>query len=701
MRPSFQPLLAVFASLTLVGACIAIPEGSGIPTPITQQDEAGADSFVNVEASGPADASYETPVADPHAVIGIDPPHGPFSGGQHAVVRGAGFASSARVWLGNVEVPAADVVAADPTRIQISVPAGAPGDVDVRVQNGNDQSTSRTLPAGYSYDAFYADPSSAPTSGGTIIQLMGMHTGWVDGTTVTIGESPCEDLQVKSAEQIQCKVPAHMAGSVAITAQVPGQSPIVVYDAFTYADSDNGFKGGLSGAALSGALRVGAFNAYTGDPIAAATVIAGDSLGTALVQQTNASGITVFQDSGLSGKRSVTIAKKCYGPTTFVDVPVDTVTAYLTPVISPDCGADAGDVPPTGGSGYEPSYIQGELVWRNGVEFKPGVWTNVPVPASADERRAAYVFTPAGDPTYAFQLPDASQASTPEHAGVLGSTFSLTTSAGNQTLYALAGIENRKLNPPVFTAYAFGMIQGVSTLPGQTTTDVYIDMDKSLDQALTLSATPPAPGPRGPDRLIASVAVQLGNVGYALFPNGRKIVPLASTGPISIVGLPGLDGPLSGASFVSSVSAVTGPSQGVPKSIVGKYLSTDATLGVHIDGFVQVPVLATPAAAEPFDGQHLSVQYAPGGANVDVTVARIDGGGGLQEWLIVAPSGKTDLELPDLTSTGGALAPGPVSISVYGGHVDDNGFDYGTLLYRHTDTRGWTAYSYDVFHTYY
>jgi len=226
-------------------------------------------------------------------------------------------------------------------------------------------------------------------------------------------------------------------------------------------------------------------------------------------------------------------------------------------------------------------------------------------------------------------------------------------------------------------------------------------MNKPLDQAVVLSTTPPTPGPKGPDRLISSVAVQIGNEGYAIFPNAQRTTLLASTGDISFVGLPGLTESLSGARFVSSARAVTGANGGAPMSIVGKFLTTDASVPVQIDGFVQVPVLTVPGTGEPFDGRHLEAQYAPGGAFVDVTVFRIQASSGLMEWVIVAPAGKTSVELPDIASLGAGLDHGPITINVYGGHIDDQGFNYGTLVYRHMDNRGWLAYAYDVFNGFY
>lgn len=702
MHRAHRPIVVSLAATALLGACIAIPEGEGIPSRITDRDDASADSFVNVDAGGPTqDAQTELPPTDPHTIIGVDPSHGPFTGGRLAIIRGNGFKSNVRVWFGTTEIQSQDVTAADPTRIQIVVPPGDPGSIDVRTQNGDDESTSSELLGGYTYDLFYAEPSSGPTTGGTIIRILGKSTGWSESTQVSVGDTPCLSTTVVSATEIECATPPHVAGAVSIAITDGTSIPDVVYDAYTYSDSDNGFKGGLSGGPLSGKLKVAAYNAYTGEPIANADVIAGDNLDSALTGKTDAAGIVIFEDSSLQQERSVTIAKTCFEPTTFVDVPVDTVTVYLSPVLSPECLGDGGEVPPVGGKGATQATIRGELVWTGGTEFKRAPWTNVPGPKSEEEAQVAYLFQPHWDPTSKFALPDPSRAITPDADGGIGYEFSTTTGGGNITLYVLAGIENRAVVPATFTAYAFGLIQGIAAKPGESTEEVFINIDKPLDQAVVLSTSPPTPGPKGPDRLISSVAVQIGNEGYAIFPNAQRTTLLADTGDIAFVGLPGLTDSLADARFVSSAKAVTGANAGAPMSIVGKFVSTDASVPVLIDGFVQVPVLTRPSAGEPFDGTHLEIQFAPGGALVDVNVVRIEASNGLMEWLIVAPSGKTAIELPDLNALGVGLPHGPVSINVYGGHIDNQGFDYGSLVYRHTDTRGWLSYAYDVFNSYY
>ncbi len=688
--------MALIATST-IGACIAVPEGAGIPHKLS--DDGGVDGFVTFDAL-PAqnDALTELSTTDPHSVIGVDPPHGRFSGDQHAIIRGNGFGSNARVWFGASLVPASGVVAIDLNKLQVSVVPGDPGPVDVRVQNGDDASTSRTLKAGYVYDPFYAQPSSGPTSGGTVIQMHGKGTEWATGTKVQIGSTDCQTLEILSATEMKCTMPPHPTGSVSITVQAGGLSAQVVDDAFIYSDSDNGFKGGLAGAPLNGMLRVTVFNSYTGLPVVGATVIAGDSLSGALQRKVDSSGIVVFQDAALVGTRSVTVAKKCYEPITFVDVPVDSVTVYLSPIMSPDCGGDGGDVPPVGGKGSNPSTIHGELVWLGATEFKRSGWVNVPGTKSDDEARVAYLFTPSSDPGSTFYLPDSSSAVRPDTDGSIGYGFTYTTWAGNLTLYALAGIENRKANPPTFQAYAFGLVRGVATVPGQSVGDVFIEMSKTLDQAVSLVVRPPSPGPKGPNRVAASVAVRLGNEGYAIFPNASRSIPIASEVPITFIGLPGLDTFLEGSQFVSSASAVTGASSGPPMSIVGRYASIDASITVPIDGFVQVPVLKTPAPATKFDGTHIEFQTALGGAPIDLTVVNVDASQGLITWTVTIPAGKTSIELPDLGQLGIGLPSGPVDIGVNCAHIEQ--FDYQNLQYRHLSARGWNAYGYDVFHGY-
>ena len=103
-----------------------------------------------------------------------------------------------------------------------------------------------------------------------------------------------------------------------------------------------------SGAPLAGQLKVLVYDNFSGDALPGSYAIVGSNLDSALVAQADGTGVALFSDPTLSKPVTVTVASKCHSPISFVDVPVDTVTAYLDPVISPECGSD-GLPPPAGG----------------------------------------------------------------------------------------------------------------------------------------------------------------------------------------------------------------------------------------------------------------------------------------------------------------------------------------------------------------
>ncbi len=690
--PRTLALRGVLLFAWTASACIA-----GAPEGIRRQtDGDGEEPLINFDGGvPPIDAAPEIPVADPYAVIGADPAHGPFTGGQRVLIRGNGFAAATRVFFGEVEADASTMVPIDPTRLQIIAPKGSAGSVTLTVQKGDDTSTRRSLPGGYAYDALYAAPSSGPVAGGTVIEIAGDGTSFGDSAIVKIGGKSCTTQTVNGPTSITCTVPKGTPGAKPVSVDAGDGQPIVVLDAYTYEDSTNGFKGGLSGAPIEGQLKVLVYDNFTGDPIPGAHVIVGSDLPSALVKQVDATGVALFADPSLSAPRTVTIAAKCHSPITFVDVPVDTATVYLDPVLSPACAAD-GDPPPVGGKPGAGGGISGELVWTGAVEFKKSPWINVPAEAPG-ERRAAYVFHANGDPTATFQLPHPSTAVLPDTPGELGYQFQIGSGVGNRALYALAGIETTT-EPAKFTAYAMGMVQGVSVEPGTFTEQVYIVMDRTLDQALTMDVTPPAPGPKGPDRVRATVSVMLGNDGYAILPAGVKTPLLPLAGPIGFVGLPALDGSFLGTTYLSTARAVTGPQAQAPMSVVGRLLSTSTAEDLFVEGFVGVPTLNTPANGAAWDGRHLATTFGAGGSAIDLSVYDITSGNGLIRWTVVVPKGSHAVEIPDLsgfTFPYGGLPGGPITIGVYGARVDK--FSYGALRYRDIRPIGMSAYALDYF----
>jgi len=680
------PALAIAGS----GACIAsAPEG------IVRQtaDDGSADALFWGETGMPEPTKPDVGTPDPHAVYGANPSHGPFAGGQRVLIQGQGFASNARVWFGSTEVDPTTLVPIDPSRVQVNAPPGVAGAVDLTVQNGDDESTRRTLAGGYVYDPIYAVPSSGPVAGGTAVDIFGQGTAWDDSTVAKIDLKPCTTLTVVDPEHLTCIVPQGTPGSKTVSV-ASGDATINVLDGYTYEDSENGYKGGLSGDAIAGKLKILVYSNFTGDPIPGAFAIVGTGGPGTLTASTDATGVALIEDPSLNAPQTVTVAATCSSPISFVDVPVDTVTVYLDPVATPAC-AKMGDPPPVGGKGSEGGILTGELFWEGGVEFKKAPWTNVPAPLGPNEEQAAYIFLATTDPAATFYLPPPSMAIRPDDPGSIGYEFIYYTGPGNRTLYALAGIENRAISPPKFTAYAMGVVKGIPVTPGGKVEHVYIPMTKTLDQILTLDVEAPAPGPKGPDRLKATVSVMLGNDGFATLPSGQKTPFLPLAGPVKFTFVPPLDGDLAGSTYLATARAVTGPSASAPMSVIGRLLATSTSQPIPAGGFVGVPTLVAPAPSSAWDARHLQTTFAAG-SPIDLSVYDIVSGNGLIRWTVAVPKGAHAIELPDISFVpDGSMPKGPVSIGVYGARI--NGFDYGTLRYRDLRPTGMTAYAFDTF----
>ena len=659
-------------------------------------DDAGAPDAIALDGGPVSDASPDALEVAPHVVLGIDPPHGPFAGGTLVMIRGNGFESNARVWFGDVEVPRAKVTPVDPQRIQVETPAGATGAVDITVQNGAAESTSATLTGGYTYDRFYASPSSGPTSGGTIITVQGDSTNWDENTEVEIDRKPCTDISILSPTKLACTTPPSAAGAKVLSV-LSGTEREDVLDGFTYGNSDNGFRGGLSGQPLSNQLTVLAFDNVAGAALPGVAVLAGDDVDSGEVEHTDQNGVATFSGN-LGPMRSITLALKCFQPITFYDVPVDHLTAYLDPVLSPACGK-LGDLPPGGGTPGVGAGVSGEVVWAPDEELKRRGWTNVPQPAVDTEKDVAYVFRLSDHADDPFRLPSPSSAITRDSEGAVGYKFYQSTSPGNFTMYTLAGLEDDSKSPRTFTAYAMGILNGVAVKPGQTSDDVYIEVDVPLDHALTLTLEPPTPGARGPDRIRASVAIQIQDQGFALLPNGNTEHSLPGASSFSFVGVPPLVGSLAGTKYVLGARAATGSVEAPPLSVIGAFSATSTSEPLNLGGFVPLPVLLSPPKNTKWDLSSLSLEQAKSGQSVDLTVVRIDAGDGLYEWTLVAPGPRNQLKLPSLEQLApeAALPVGSISIETTLAHIDD--FVYGSLRYRQLSTRGWNAYATDTFLT--
>jgi hypothetical protein len=675
--------------VAVVGAA-CLPTGTRRLAPLDHGDDDAAPPVIVDGGDEPGDA----PTVRPHAILGVDPPHGPFAGGTLTAVRGNGFDKDARVWFGDSEVPAEGVLVLDRQRLQVTSPPGKAGAVDVVVQNGDDTSTRATSKGGYTYDDFYLDPATGPTAGGSLVTVTAQAPLFDETTEVEIDLEPCEIQELKSATELTCRTPAGTPGQKSVRVTT-GDETVDVLEAFTYVVSNDGYQGGLSGEPLDGQIQVLVLDNVEGLAIPGATVLAGNSADSVLEAKSDSFGTALIASSKLGSKATITVAKKCFQPQTFVDVPVQKLTVYLDPVLSPACGDD-GELPAGGGVPGKAASISGQLVWPYDGEVRMNGFGNVPAPILEDVKQVAYVFRLSSRPTDKFSLPSAVSAVTPETTGDVGYDFYLATPPGNFTLYALAGLEDRTTTPYVFTPYAMGLTRGVAVGPSQTRSDVFIQIDLPLDHALRLDATGPKPTPRGPDRLEARLAIEVGSEGYMLLPNGLKSSLLPGEGTFNFVGIPPLTGSLTGTRYVATALAATGAAEGTPRSAVGLYATTTDTAPIGVDAFVEVPTLSAPASSARWNRTSFDISQEKGGPSPDLTLIDVSSGNDLVTWRIVAPGAPEHVEVPDLSAIDPdlTLVPGVLAINVKLVTIDD--FSYSTLATAKL-TRGYRAYAEDVF----
>jgi hypothetical protein len=669
------------AALVAAGACLP---GSGPPlNPYV--DDAGKPPPASL--GDDASTLMDVDLGPAFAVSGLQPAQGPWSGGTRTNISGRGFSSSVQVWIGPTKLDPSSVFASDPTDITVITPPGAPGPADVRVHDvpsGNDA----TLPAGFFYESFGVTPGSGSTTGGTLVALSGKGTHWTSGSTVAVGGKACPIVAFKDAADMTCTTPANAAGAYDIVVTNTDGTNDRASDAFVYSDSPDGYRGGLAGGALNGTLTVLAYDSWTGSPVKG-VAIAGSSLASAVTGTLDQYGTVRLTDPKLTGKVTVTVTGHCHQPWTYVDVPVDTVTVYLNPTLSPACSGN----PPSGGN-YVPQdqgEVDGELVWPGGIEFQRAPWSSVPMPTSSQQHQVAYVFAATGYSLDTFYLPNETTATTPQSGGQLGYAYAMTTSPGNQTLYAYAGIQDDSTSPPTFEPYVMGVGRGVPVQPNAKTVGVDIQMTTLLDRSLSMAPQMPPQGGRGPDRLVSSVAIDLGAGAYAILPQGSQTRLLPISGTVSFVGVPALDGMLAGSRYDLTAAAVTGTGQQSPTSVVAYIETTDANDPISVGGFFAIPSLVQPGIT-PWSGTHVQMQ---GSGPIDLAVIEVGTGAGLVTWTIVTPD-NLSFDLPDISQVSGvdSLVHGTISTTFAIARI--TGFDYGTLRTGQLSSSAWNAYAEDT-----
>jgi hypothetical protein len=687
--------LFVFASLLGLFAF-----GCNDPGPQVEIPDAGVpDTGPVVEDSGMGfgDSSFARTDLSISRVV---PDHGPFTGGTTAVLRGTGFTDESQVTFGTHMVQPADHQLVDGRRLQVVVPAGEVGTVDVSVQVGD---ATFTLEDAYTYDALAVDPTSGSVSGGTFVNIIGSGTSFADGDTVLFGRMPCTDVTVVSETRITCRTPPMAAGTVDVTVRrAADASETTAVSAYTYYETADPFGGGLGGGPITGSINLTAIDAMTGLPVADAFAIVGEDLSTVHQGLTNVMGQITFSGPDLRGTQTIHVAKHCYERTSVVSFDASDVTVFLTPWMDPMCGMGS---PSGGGRGRNGSFIEGELVWRGPNEYGPNPWSNIPEPREG-WNRVAYVFTtqvrvdaPNPDPAAGGGTNRVLERIIPCEAGFpqcseLGYPYRIFARPAGLAVYALAGLENPTAGQ--FIPYVMGVARNVLAGPGETVTGVDVVMDIPLDHYVEaqLGAHPEALD-EGPDRYRLEATLDLGGEGLVVRRWSTFDFDLVrrrdASRAIRFVAEPALRGTLTDGRYRIAAGWYTTEYDQPPYTTTVVNGETAVDDVVTMPDFIGIPDAVSPENGAPLPADRmLRWRSTPGGGEADFHVIIMIGGDGNPAWRMFVPGNVYEAPIPDLSTIPELedISSGTIIWAVFSIRVP--GFEFDEFRYTYLNDGYWS-----------
>ena len=686
--------VAVFAASIALAGCGGKDESIGPPmTPDGGGDvDAGTDAGTGFPDTGIGTGEL--------VVTRVVPDHGPFIGGNRAVLRGSGFSMDADVSIGGRMVQPADIELIDTRRLSVVVPAGEVGPADVVVTVGDSEVT---LPGGYTYDRVYVEPDRGSVSGGTRVSIIGTGTSFADGDSVVFGRSDCEDVEVVSETRITCRTPPMAAGTVDVTVvREADGSETVAPDGFTYYDGTDPFGGGLGGGPLMGDLNVTVINAGTGGPVPDAFVMVGEDLSTEHQGLSDLRGQITFSGDDIVGDLNVHVAKHCFEKTSVVSFDAADVTVFLVPWMDPMCGM--GGPPPTG-RGRIGTFISCQMVWRGPNEYGPNPWANIPDPREG-EVKVAYVYTTQRavglanpDPSLGGAVQRVLEVVPDDDEDHVGYPYRIFARPAALAVYALAGLENTSTGE--FIPYVMGVARNVLGGPGEEVEDVHVIMEIPLDHTLDVRVDGlPMEARTGPDRFRVDAYIDLGGEGVIVREvNGEEFDVVrgrTAESPFRFWAQPALYGDLSDGRYRIEAGWYTGDFDSQPYTVVVKNGVRDVSSTVVMDGFLGIPQATSPAYGERIPDDRV-LRWEADGPEPDLHMVLMIGGDGNPAWRHIVPGSVREAPIPDLSSIDeiSDISSGFITWVVYA--VKIPGFDFNEFSYSYLSDRYWSHYALDYF----
>ncbi len=354
------------------GADATVLVGDRVAT-IVQQDAAGlvvenpggppGQTTLRLLGAGPGGADIAFPfslVAPAGAlrVLSVTPSSGPPEGGTRVRVEGAGFEPGVAVVVGALGALRTERVSA--TALDVTIPPGSPGPVDVKVVLGGRVATLRD---GYRYttdtlDLLGVAPDFVAQSGGTRVTLSG--TGFAGDARVEVGGVPCPVIARPSASTLVIRSPRLEPGPHDVRVRNPATGAEVLREGALVAfDPRSGF-GGTWGDPIDGTLNVTVYGSNGHGPIDGAHVIVGADPATPYQGYTDDRGQVSLSEPGLAGPLTVTASAEGFSAASVVnfDATNVTITLQLNPIPPPPSEGEGGGDPPP------PAFVNATLSGR-------------------------------------------------------------------------------------------------------------------------------------------------------------------------------------------------------------------------------------------------------------------------------------------------------------------------------------------------
>ena len=206
----------------------------------------GYGDLVDVRVVGPTGAVARLDDAYlysiPPSIYGVVPGRGSTLGGDVVQVQGGYLTAQVEVFFDGQ--PATGLSWIDGNAVDVTVPAHAPGFVDVLVRNPDGQED--LLAMGFEYVAppsvTSLDPDRGPTAGGTDVTISG--AGFDYTVLVEFDGVPATTTTFLDAETIIAEAPPHAEGAVDVRVHREDGAETVAPGAFVYTDELTGGAGG-------------------------------------------------------------------------------------------------------------------------------------------------------------------------------------------------------------------------------------------------------------------------------------------------------------------------------------------------------------------------------------------------------------------------------------------------------------------------